>query len=341
MARARLRLRRHQWLQLRLPPLSRRRRLLLPNPQSRRASLPQNLRQRRPCLRRRRPRRVRERRSGSPLSELCVILSAAILQAKALSRIAAGNRAAALEFGCEKIVIISASAHTNRTYNRGMRRLHPVAAFVLLVALVPVSAQMRGGAHASSGGHGGCAGRGNFGGHVGGGHVFGRAPSGRGFSGARFQSRGFSRNSSFHQANVFRGDRFRRDRSRGDRFGHRRFRNFGFGNCFGCSSWGGWPWWYSGYYDPYWYWDSHSSYDEDRERELQTPEAPGPGTVLVFRDQHKLEVQNYAIVGQTLWNFTGQRTQKIPLAELDLTATAKANDERGVDFRVPGAGEGQ
>jgi len=259
-----------------------------------------------------------------------------------------------------------------------MRRLHPVAAFVLLVALVPVSAQMRGGAHASSGGHGGFAGRGNFGGHVGGGHVFGGAPSGRGFSGARFQSKGFSRNSSFHQANVFRGDRFRRDRSRGDRFGHRRFRNFGFGNCFGCSSWGGWPWWYSGYYDPYWYWDSHSSYDEDRERDLQlaqemnaqsleeqrmrrqedqdlyarsdpppqtrevqTPEAPGPATVLVFRDQHKLEVQNYAIVGQTLWNFTGQRTQKIPLAELDLTATAKANDERGVDFRVPGAGEGQ
>jgi len=65
-------------------------------------------------------------------------------------------------------------------------------------------------------------------------------------------------------------------------------------------------------------------------RETQTPEAPGPPTVLVFRDQHKLEVQNYAIVGQTLWNFTGRRTQKIALAELDLAATAKANDERGV-----------
>ena len=32
--------------------------------------------------------------------------------------------------------------------------------------------------------------------------------------------------------------------------------------------------------------------------------------VLVFRDQHKQEVRNYAIVGQTLWNFASQRTRK-------------------------------
>jgi hypothetical protein len=66
-----------------------------------------------------------------------------------------------------------------------------------------------------------------------------------------------------------------------------------------------------------------------------------PLTVLVFRDQHKQEVQNYAIVGQTLWAFAPQHTQKIPLADLDLSATTKANDERGVDFRLPGAHEGQ
>jgi len=52
-------------------------------------------------------------------------------------------------------------------------------------------------------------------------------------------------------------------------------------------------------------------------------------------------VQNYAIVGQTLWNFAPQHTQKIPLADLDLPATTKANDERGVDFRLPSAREGQ
>jgi hypothetical protein len=42
-----------------------------------------------------------------------------------------------------------------------------------------------------------------------------------------------------------------------------------------------------------------------------------------------------------LWNFAPQHTDKIPLSDLDLPATAKANDKRGVDFHVPGAQEGQ
>jgi hypothetical protein len=66
-----------------------------------------------------------------------------------------------------------------------------------------------------------------------------------------------------------------------------------------------------------------------------------PATVLVFRDQHQQEIQNYAIVGQTLWNFAPQRTQKIPLSELDLPATEKANDDRGLTFKVPASNEGQ
>ena len=71
------------------------------------------------------------------------------------------------------------------------------------------------------------------------------------------------------------------------------------------------------------------------------PEAPVSPTVLVFRDQHKEEVSNYAIVGQTLWSFSAQRTKKIPLADLDVPATQKANDDRGLAFHVPGANEGQ
>ena len=181
---------------------------------------------------------------------------------------------------------------------------------------------------------------------------------------------------------MFRGDRLRADRFHGDRFRHRRDRDrddfrFGFRNCFGCNRWG-WPWWDAGLYDPWWWLDSGSSYDEDREREIrlanemnaqsleeqrmrrqqdqdlydrsdpepqprqeQRAETPAPATVLVFRDQHKQEVQNYAIVGTTLWVFGTPRTQKIPLSDLDLAATLKANDDRGVDFRVPGSSEGQ
>ncbi len=66
-----------------------------------------------------------------------------------------------------------------------------------------------------------------------------------------------------------------------------------------------------------------------------------PPTVLVFRDQHQKEIQNYAIVGQTLWNFAPPHTEKIPLSDLDLPATTKANDDRGVTFRVPTSNEGQ
>lgn len=71
------------------------------------------------------------------------------------------------------------------------------------------------------------------------------------------------------------------------------------------------------------------------------PEAVAPATVLVFRDQRKEEVSNYAIVGQTLWSYSGQRTKKVPLADLDMAATEKANDDRGVAFRIPLANQGQ
>lgn len=83
---------------------------------------------------------------------------------------------------------------------------------------------------------------------------------------------------------------------------------------------------------------SRSAHSQPRQEERT---APAPPTVLVFRDQHTEEVHNYAIVGQTLWNFSSQRTEKIPLSALDVDATRKANDDRGVDFRLPGSGEGQ
>ncbi len=58
-------------------------------------------------------------------------------------------------------------------------------------------------------------------------------------------------------------------------------------------------------------------------------------TELVFRDKHTQEVQNYAIVGQTFWIFDGQQPKRVSLSELDVPATIKANDARGVDFQLP------
>ena len=60
-----------------------------------------------------------------------------------------------------------------------------------------------------------------------------------------------------------------------------------------------------------------------------------PRTVLVFKDGHQLEVQNYAIVGSMLYDLTPGHRAKIALADLDLTATAKQNDDRGIDFQLP------
>jgi hypothetical protein len=67
----------------------------------------------------------------------------------------------------------------------------------------------------------------------------------------------------------------------------------------------------------------------------EEPVVAQPSTVLVFKDGHQAEVQNYAIVSETLFDFSEGRSHKIQLADLDLPATQKVNDERGVDFRVP------
>ena len=59
-----------------------------------------------------------------------------------------------------------------------------------------------------------------------------------------------------------------------------------------------------------------------------------PPTVLVFRDGHRSEVQNYGIVGQTFWVFTERHARKYQLSDLDLPATKTANEQRGVEFVV-------
>jgi hypothetical protein len=209
------------------------------------------------------------------------------------------------------------------------------------------------------------ASHGGFAGHSGG-YSFSGA-----HSGPSFAARPFARGS--RQSFSARGY---------NRSGSVRIRSYGFNNCagFGCRGRLGYPWGYAGAYDPYWWWDSGSSYDQDQQyqtglanemnqqsleeqrmrqqadQDLYAGSAPppprqrseheelneaAPATVLVFRDEHKQEIHNYAIVGETLWNFNPQHTQKIPLSDLDIPATTKENDERGVDFHVPGAGEGQ
>lgn len=68
---------------------------------------------------------------------------------------------------------------------------------------------------------------------------------------------------------------------------------------------------------------------------LSDPEPASEPTVLVFKDGHQLEVGNYAIVGTTLIDLTPGHARKVPLAELDLPATQKLNDDHGIVFQLP------
>jgi hypothetical protein len=216
-----------------------------------------------------------------------------------------------------------------------------IATFVVALALAPAFAQ-RGGGHM-----GAAMGRGGF---VGGG---GRVAQGGFRFGGGFGFGGFG---GFGRPGFSRG-----------RFHHNRF-FFGFGTGFY------YPYAYSYYYPSYPYYPvtypaydySVNSYQQQevireldhltneverlREQQETLSYVPRPGqpqpqaatkaeaarpTVLVFRDKHIQEVQNYAVVGETLWIFNEQQAKKVPLSQLDLDATGKLNEERGLEFPVP------
>jgi hypothetical protein len=76
---------------------------------------------------------------------------------------------------------------------------------------------------------------------------------------------------------------------------------------------------------------------EERPEPVAKPlpdDKPGDPTVLVFRSGHQQEVNSYAIMGDSIYIFD-QGRKKIALADLNIPATVKANDARGVEFRLP------
>src|SRR5215468_6614676 len=65
------------------------------------------------------------------------------------------------------------------------------------------------------------------------------------------------------------------------------------------------------------------------------PDPPLQPTLLVFKDGRTVEVGNYAIQGSTLFDLSPGHRRRILIADLDLDATRKQNDERGVTFQLP------
>jgi hypothetical protein len=70
-----------------------------------------------------------------------------------------------------------------------------------------------------------------------------------------------------------------------------------------------------------------------------TPDPPQPATTLIFKDGHQIEVTNYAIVSETLYDLTPGHQRKVAMADLDLPATEKQNDDRGVVFQLPASAQ--
>jgi hypothetical protein len=228
-----------------------------------------------------------------------------------------------------------------------MRRWLAVAALGAAFLVLPAWGQRRGGASGGFGGHAGFSG-----GHP---AASGRGPmNSPGFAGVQrggvhVITGGFGH--PVHSPYFFRGRRY--------------FRTWPYAGYYGYPYYG-----YPGYYgDDSYSADSYQSYpasdyssayadnsreqaeidrlenEVDRLREERDAQASGasqtrpktelPPTQLVFRDKRTEQVQNYAIVGRTFWVLDAQRAKKIPLAELDIPATKKANDDRGVEFQLP------
>ena len=226
-----------------------------------------------------------------------------------------------------------------------MRRWLSIATFGLILLTVPAWAQRHGG----GGGGAHFASRGGFASHSSGSLHSGNLGRSS-VVGPRFGSRSFHRRDHDRDHGGFSG-----------RQGYYPYYPYA----------GYYPYGYYGWYDPFFYdsgnedqdsyagasysapsYPAPNSENSGLQRDVQTlsgridrlqadvearsrkPEQE-PATALVFRDQHVEEVRNYAIAGETLWVLNQQAAKKIPLAKLDLPATVKMNDDRGVDFQVP------
>jgi len=242
--------------------------------------------------------------------------------------------------GQETKIKLSSRLQTRR-YNQGMRRLFVVAAFVSVLAVLPLHGQMRGGRAGASVGRGGFSSRGS--GFVGRGG-FNRGGFGFGHGPRFFGSRG----PFFHRGFVSRG------------------RPVFFGGSF---YWGPsyYPWYDTYPYaaevvtapPPQYYPDEYyergglrqdidvlngkvDHLQKDMESRLAVPRPPTKqestarqSTMLVFKDKRRQEIQNYAVVGGTLWILDEKKASKVPLSDLDVEATTRLNDERGVEFELP------
>jgi hypothetical protein len=91
-------------------------------------------------------------------------------------------------------------------------------------------------------------------------------------------------------------------------------------------------------------WVKVTNFGESSDRalatETQTKVKALPPAILVYRDGRTEELSSYSIIGGSIhtksnyWT-TGVWTRTIPVADLDIPATVRQNEKRGVNFELP------
>ncbi len=59
---------------------------------------------------------------------------------------------------------------------------------------------------------------------------------------------------------------------------------------------------------------------------------PQPPVTVVLKSGHNMQVQNYAVMGQTFWDFSSQPARKIPVSSIDVPASINASNASGAEF---------
>ena len=66
----------------------------------------------------------------------------------------------------------------------------------------------------------------------------------------------------------------------------------------------------------------------------EDPQQATPQTAItvVLRNGQQIQVQNYAVMNQTMWDFTRQPARKIPVSSIDIAASTSATEAKGAEF---------
>jgi hypothetical protein len=60
-----------------------------------------------------------------------------------------------------------------------------------------------------------------------------------------------------------------------------------------------------------------------------------PTVTLILKDGRRIEAAGYALVGSTLWILNAQDATKISLSDVDVDATQRENQKRGINVVIP------